>query len=529
MGATRTTALKRELHIGETIVIAAFVMAMVAVHLMFYFWPFRYRQAHPLMEKVFQSRVDVKSYHRTYFPHPGFVAEGVTLYRHGDTSIPTLATIERMEVVGQWTRLIFHPHTLYQIRLTGLHVQIPPPGTSARGMDFDNGVIGTDESKLRIETIVADGTTLDFLRHSGAPLRYVFTKLVIHNVQDKHPLDFSLRVMTSEPQGTVVGAGRLGPFRTSSYGTTPMSGSYSRLDGNLNGFGGMRGHAVGSGRFSGIFSRIDVKGWAKSPDFQVGSGHPVGMDLDYFVTVNGTNGDVEIENAVVRSGKSTITASGSVAGTPKKAAITIATKDSDVADLLKIVEREPPQVEGLLNFQAAVEFGEEPGRFLRKLSLKGDASVDDLRLVNAEKQEKVDAFSARVRKDPPGAGAGAGDGPEAGSGGGSRSDPPQITVAAKSKTSFDHGIAYFPDIRASMPGARARLHGTFNLLDTRIHLTGQVALERGLSHAVTGWKALLLKPVSPFFRHKDAGAVVAVAITGTTQKPKIGEDVLHDK
>jgi hypothetical protein len=44
---------------------------------------------------------------------------------------------------------------------------------------------------------------------------------------------------------------------------------------------------------------------------------------------------VEIENAVVKSGKSTITASGSVAGTPKKAAITIATKDSEVADLLK--------------------------------------------------------------------------------------------------------------------------------------------------------------------------------------------------
>jgi len=182
-----------------------------------------------------------------------------------------------------------------------------------------------------------------------------------------------------------------------------------------------------------------------------------------------------------------------------------------------------------MNFQAAVEFGEEPGRFLKKLSLKGDASVDDLRLVDAEKQEKVDAFSTRVRKDPPGAGAGSGDGPGAGSGGGSRSDPPEITMTARSETRFDHGMAYFPDIRASMPGARARLHGTFNLLDTTIHLTGQVALERGISHAVTGWKALLLKPVSPFFKKKDAGAVVAVAITGTAQKPKIGEDVLHDK
>jgi len=46
---------------------------------------------------------------------------------------------------------------------------------------------------------------------------------------------------------------------------------------------------------------------------------------------------------------------------------------------------------------------------------------------------------------------------------------------------------------------------------------------------VTGWKAMVLKPVSPFFKKKDAGAVVSVAITGKAKNPKIGEDVLHDK
>ena len=50
-----------------------------------------------------------------------------------------------------------------------------------------------------------------------------------------------------------------------------------------------------------------------------------------------------------------------------------------------------------------------------------------------------------------------------------------------------------------------------------------------MSHAVTGWKALLLKPVSPLFRKKDAGAVVPIAVTGTAQKPKVGADFFHDK
>jgi hypothetical protein len=517
--AARTTHWKRELRITEMVIIGVVTVALVSVDLMFYFWPFRYREVHPLLEQVFQSRVDVKSYHRTYFPHPGFVAEGVTFYRHGDTHIPPLATVAKMTVAGQWLRLIFHPHTLYQIRLEGLHVQIPPPGTKARGMDLDNGVISTSDSKLRILTILADGTVLDFLRHDGAPLRFVFAKLAVHNVEDKHPLDFTARVMTSEPKGTVVATGVLGPFRTNSYGTTAMSGSYSLTDADLNGLDGMWGHAEAGGRFGGKFSAMDVKGGAAILDFRVGSGHTVRMDADYHVTVSGTNGDVEIENAVVKTGTSTITASGSVAGSPKTVAITIATKDSEVSDLLKIVEGAPPPVEGHVDFDAAVKFGEEPGQFLKKLNLKGEVSLEKMRLVKADAQEKVDAFSARVRKDPPATPA---SGKPAG-------DAPEIAMAARSQTRFERGMAYFPDIRASMPGVEARLHGTFNLLDTRIHLTGQVALERSISHAVTGWKAALLKPVSPFFKKKDAGAVVPVAITGTAKKPRIGEDVLHDK
>jgi hypothetical protein len=168
--AARTTHWKRELRITEMVIIGVVTVALVSVDLMFYFWPFRYREVHPLLEQVFQSRVDVKSYHRTYFPHPGFVAEGVTFYRHGDTHIPPLATVAKMTVAGQWLRLIFHPHTLYQIRLEGLHVQIPPPGTKARGMDLDNGVISTSDSKLRILTILADGAGFSAARRSAAAL-----------------------------------------------------------------------------------------------------------------------------------------------------------------------------------------------------------------------------------------------------------------------------------------------------------------------------------------------------------------------
>jgi hypothetical protein len=69
------------------------------------------------------------------------------------------------------------------------------------------------------------------------------------------------------------------------------------------------------------------------------------------------------------------------------------------------------------------------------------------------------------------------------------------------------------------------LHGTFNLLNTQIHLSGTVALEQGISHATTGWKSVLLKPLSPFFKKKRAAAVVPIEVTGTTAKPKVGADI----
>ena len=204
---------KRRIHVTEAVTAALIALAMIAVHLMFFFWPFRYRQVHPLLEQVFESKVTVSHYHRTYFPHPGFVAEGVTFYRHGDTRIPPLATVQRMTVKGQWGMLLFHPHLLYEIRLESLHVQIPPAGTKARGMDFDNGVIDTSESKLKIETICADGTVLDFLRHGDS----------------SDPVQFS-RTPDSRPRGRAAD----GLFAAGDDAGAAGGGARERQDGSLS-------------------------------------------------------------------------------------------------------------------------------------------------------------------------------------------------------------------------------------------------------------------------------------------------------
>ena len=510
----RTTTGKHK-HIIELALFAVLVFALAGVALMLIYWPFRYREVHPLLEQTFRSRVLVKRYHRTYFPHPGYVAEGITFYRYGDMQIPPLATLDRMTVVGTWTNLIFHPHELYEIRLSGLHVQIPPPATQARKLDFEGGMVASSQQTIAIETIVADGTTLDFLGEHGAPsMRFQFSSLQVHNVHQGQPLSFFARLLIPKPQGIVLASGSIGPFRSNDYGATPLSGTYSLQNADLSRVPGISGHASASGRYSGTLSGIETFGQFAVPDFRAASAHVVRLDVAYRVLVNGINGDVEIQDTEVRTGQSLITASGSVVGRPNKVNLTIATKDSRIQDLLKIVEQQDPSVLGRVSFHAAVHLNNGPEKFLQRLDLKGEISLAQVSFAKPDTQHDMNAFAARVQKNPPST---------------SRDNPAQVTAAASSMTTFHEGTAYFPDAHVTLPGANAHLHGTFNLLDTRIHFTGKADLERDISRAATGLKSALLKPLSPFFRHKDAGAVVSVAVTGTAKQPRIEQNVLNDK
>jgi hypothetical protein len=511
----RTTSGKHKRHIIELALFAVLVLALAGVAVMLTYWPFRYREVHPLLEHTFRSKVQVKRFHRTYFPHPGYVAEGVTFYRHGDLQIPPLATLDRMTVVGTWTNLVFHPHELYEIRLGGLHVQIPPPGTQARKLDFEGGVVASSQQTIAIETVVADGTTLDFLGDDGAPpVRLQFPSLQVHNVHQGQPLSFFARVLIPKPQGTVLARGSIGPFRSNDYGATPLSGTYSLQNADLSQVHGIAGHASASGSYTGTFSGIKTLGQVAIPDFRAASAHIVPLEAAYRVLVNGTNGDVEIQDTEVRTGKNLITASGSVVGKPNKVNLTIATKDSRVQDLLKIIEQEEPSVLGRVSFHAAVHLNNGPEKFLQRLDLKGEISLAQVSFAKPDRQHDMNAFAARVQKDPPSD---------------SKSDPAQVTAAASSLTTFHEGTAYFPDVHVTLPGADAHLHGTFNLLDTRIHFSGKANLQRDISRAATGWKSALLKPLIPFYRHKDAGAVVSIAVTGTAKQPKLEQNVLHDK
>jgi hypothetical protein len=512
MDAATQASKRKHWHLAAWLGGALIALAVAGVVLMFVFWPFRYQKVHPLLEEEFQSRVDVQRYYRTYFPHPGFVANGVTFWRKGHEGEPPLAKVDHLHVVGTWTGLLFTPHTLYQIWLRGVHVRIVlPEGTKPEAEGSSTAEPAKqkrEQSKMRVETIVANGAALDLERQGKPPLHFVFETLQIHNVRAGEPLSFFTRLRLPRLHAVVAANGNLGPLRPGRYAEMAVAGGYSVAGLDLGNVSSLQGNASASGRYSGRLNQISVQGKVAIPDFGAG-GHRKRLDAAYRVIVKPIQGDIDIPSAVVKMAGSTLIANATIAGNPKISRVNLATTDGDLHQLLEVLEEATPRVAGKVDFAAQTEFGSGPEAFLKRLRLQGHITVHDVTFVPAT-QKEMDAFSARARKQ-------------------NHNDSVKVTAAASGDTTFRDGMAYFPDIQVELPGANAHLAGTFNLLNTRVDLTGKVAMQRTLAKDVTGWKRVLVAPLSPFFKHGKTGAIVPIAVTGTAQNPKIGQNLLHTK
>jgi hypothetical protein len=87
------------------------------------------------------------------------------------------------------------------------------------------------------------------------------------------------------------------------------------------------------------------------------------------------------------------------------------------------------------------------------------------------------------------------------------------------------GTATFTDLAFNVPGARARLHGTFNLISHVVDFHGTLFMDAKLHQATSGIKSFLLKGFEPFLKkNRRGGAVIPVSITGTYRHPSYKAD-----
>jgi hypothetical protein len=165
---------------------------------------------------------------------------------------------------------------------------------------------------------------------------------------------------------------------------------------------------------------------------------------------------------------------------------------------------------GSITLQARAEIppGKEP--FLNKVKLRGTFGIAGGTFSKPSTQEGVNKLSAGARgeKDPP--------------------DPETVLTDLTGRVDLHDGISTFTDLSFGVPGADARVQGTYNLLNEKIDLRGQLQVDSKISNTTSGTKSFFLKMMEPFFKKKKKGEIVPVRISGTFSHPSFGLS-LNDK
>src|SRR5438045_9696518 len=85
----------------------------------------------------------------------------------------------------------------------------------------------------------------------------------------------------------------------------------------------------------------------------------------------------------------------------------------------------------------------------------------------------------------------------------------------------------FSRVHLQIAGTKLDLTGEYSLDGHQFDFHGKARMNAKLSHLVTGWKSVLLKPVDPFFSKDGAGTEIPVKVTGTKSEPHFGLDFRH--
>ncbi len=151
-----------------------------------------------------------------------------------------------------------------------------------------------------------------------------------------------------------------------------------------------------------------------------------------------------------------------------------------------------------------------PVGFTEKLELTGDFAIRAAHFTNPSTQQPLNKLSksaAGEKKDQ------------------IEEDPRILLSDVQAHVSTKNGVATLTGITFSEPGAVARLQGTFNLQTKMVNLHGVLDTTGKLSDSASGFKAVLLKAITPFYKKRPKLTVIPFHITGPLGHITVGLDI----
>ena len=469
-------------------------------------WPFTPANVIAQLEQATDSKVTFGAFHRNFLPHPGCYLESVTLTRGNKPGEQEVMKIRQLTVKGKWTGLIQKHIAL--IRADGVEASFPPIGTGPGWKPT--------ESEVVVDTLIANGAELRFVRHNSKepPILFSIRKFTGHHLASQEPMKFEVNLVNPQPPGDIEASGTFGPWNKKVVSETPVKGNYAFRNADLGSFGGIRGILSSEGMFQGTLESIEIKGKTATPDFgTTDTPHKLDLKSEFHAQVDATNGDVTLDQVQAVLVKTTILSRGKVAShrseDGKSADLEFDVRRGRIQDLLLIFvsdKQSPLNGEISLRAQTHVPPGQAP--FLKRIQLNGDFGIESAKFTKAATQTSVNKLSTAAQ------------------GQGDQTDNPDSVVSdVEGHVIVKDGVATFTGLRFRVPGARARVNGTFDLITQKVDLRGMLFMDAKLPKTTSGIKSFLLKAIDPFLKkNRRGGAEMPVSITGTYRHPSYKAD-----
>jgi hypothetical protein len=466
----------------------------------------------------FQSDVEFKDFQVWVGPGVRVVVNGLALRHKGRTDVPPLIETRRISFDTSLHGILGEKVSIHSVRLEGLQIHTPP-----RKPDEKPLISATDEDlakkyPIAIEEILADDALLEPLPKNPGKTSHPFFihHLDLHNFRFDQPASFHALLTNPTPRGEIDCAGQFGPWRADEPSVTPVEAKFTFEHADLGTLKGLSGILSSKGRFKGPLDYLEVEGETETPDFAMRTGsHPVPLHTDYSAIVDGTNGDVILENVIATFLNTTLTVRGEVIDltTQKGRTVRLDTvlQKGRVEDLLRLaVNTDKPTMTGYAKLKTRIDIPEKDEDLIERMRLDGQFGIGDILFTNSEIQDKINTLSHKGQGQPQRGPAGA------------------ELSELRGKFTMEKGVVKFSKLTFGVEGASLAMAGTYNMDSGQLDFRGKLRLDAKLSQTTTGMKSFFLKAVDPFFKGRDGGTVLPIKITGTKDQPKYGLD-LHDE
>jgi hypothetical protein len=466
----------------------------------------------------FQGPVILDEFHVSLFQGLQVEGKGLKIYGENDPNphlpgVQPLITIAEFRFQTGVLQLLRTPSKVDTVYMKGLQINLPPKGQREAGKKHKK-----EKIRIYVAHFVCEDAQLvvNTPNPDKLPLLFDIKSLKMEDIGPHEPLRFEANLTNPKPVGIIVSKGVFGPWNADDPRDTRVNGKYTFDKADLGTIKGIRGILSSTGQYAGTLDRIVVDGATDTPDFSLAStGQPVALHTDFHAIVDGTSGDTYLQPVKATVLRSLIVATGAVVKTKASKGryiqLDVTISKGRMEDLLKLgVKTKPPIMTGMVSLKTKLDLPPSDEDVANRLRLAGSFRVWQAHFNNEKVQKKVDELSLRSQGKPKLA----------------KDDIPDNIRSDLSGTfTLKKAVLSFSQLHFQAPGTFVSLTGKYSLDGNQFDFHGKARLEAKLSHLVTGWKSLLLKPVDPFFHKHGAGTEVAIKITGTKSAPHFGLDL----